>query len=487
MRIIDSFLKFIGVTKQMTLPTNDPIGYYEKELNKWLTSKQRLAMIEGDRYYEGDHDIKKYKRTAIGENGKLIELDNLPNSRIVNNLYGKIVDQKVNYILSKPLTFESDDKHYNELLLTVFNADFLRRLKNITIDSFNGGICWLYPYFDTDGSFKFQTFRSFEILPFWKDNEHSELESAIRIYTVKAWEGSSEKLIKKVEIFTNDGIQRFILNGSKLETDKSDPFGYYARLGDQGLGWERIPLIPFRSNGREIPLISKCKSLQDAYNIMLSNFSNIMQEDPRNTVLVIKNYDGEKIGDFRHNLAKFGVIKVRSFNGEDAGVNTLNIQVNKDNYESILQLLKKSIIECCMGYDAKDDRIGSNANQINIKSMYNDIDIDSDNLETEFKASFEHLLFFVNSYLATTNKGNYFNKSVKITFNRDTLVNESEVIDNLVKLGVQLPNKLLVGQVPFVDNVQDVIDMLEEEKSQNDIYANVFNEVNHDHSEDIER
>ena len=74
-------------------------------------------------------------------------------------------------------------------------------------------------------------------------------------------------------------------------------------------------------------------------------------------------------------------------------------------------------------------------------------------------------MFFVRSYLSTTGKGN-FTEDVKITFNRDIIVSETEIIDNLVKLGVQLPNELLVGQTPFVDNVKDVMDMLKKEREE---------------------
>ena len=42
-----------------------------------------------------------------------------------------------------------------------------------------------------------------------------------------------------------------------------------------------------------------------------------------------------------------------------------------------------------MGYDAKDDRIiVGNPNQMNIQSMYSDIDLDANGIETEFQAAF---------------------------------------------------------------------------------------------------
>ena len=86
-------------------------------------------------------------------------------------------------------------------------------------------------------------------------------------------------------------------------------------------------------------------------------------------------------------------------------------------------------------------------------------------MESEFQASFEQLLWFVKQYFKTTGKGDL--GEVTITFNRDIMVNETEVIDNLTKLGVQLPNEILVGQVPFVNDVAKVMEMLKKEREEN--------------------
>ena len=195
------------------------------------------------------------------------------------------------------------------------------------------------------------------------------------------------------------------------------------------LNWDRIPLIPFKYNKREIPLLNRVKSLQDGINTLLSDFENNMQEDARNTILVLKNYDGQNLGEFRRNLATYGAVKVR----EDGGVETLSVEVNSENYKSILELLKKALINNARGYDAKDDRMGNNPNQMNIQSMYSDIDLDANGMETEFQAAFEELLWFVNMDLANRGKGDFEGEEITITFNRDILINESESIDNCSK------------------------------------------------------
>ena len=67
----------------------------------YFASRKYREMKDGNDYYRGKHDILFRQRTAIGENGELTEIHNLPNNRIVDNQYKKLVKQKVNYIISK--------------------------------------------------------------------------------------------------------------------------------------------------------------------------------------------------------------------------------------------------------------------------------------------------------------------------------------------------------------------------------------------------
>ena len=88
-------------------------------------------------------------------------------------------------------------------------------------------------------------------------------------------------------------------------------------------------------------------------------------------------------------------------------MDTLQIEVNAENYKVLLSLLKDAIIENARGYDAKDDRMSGNPNQMNIQSMYSDIDLDANGIEMEFQASMEELLWFVNQHLANTGRGEF--------------------------------------------------------------------------------
>lgn len=457
------------------------IQFLELEIAKWKRSDKRKSQISGERYYRGLHDILERKRTIIGVDGLLQEVENLPNNRIVDNQYAKMVDQKKNYLLGQPLTFGTEDKNYEDALNEVFNMRFHRTLKNLGEDALNGGIGWLHPYYNEQGELKFKKFEPYEILPFWKDAEHTELDYAARVYEVQVYEGRQEKTVEKVEVYTKNGIDRYVLINGSLIPDVEEPSSNYLMIEDedgvlQGFNWEgKIPLIPFKYNNKEIPLITRVKSLQDGINTMLSDFENNMQEDARNTILVIENYDGTNLAEFRHNLATYGAVKVKSVDGAKGGVTTLTVTVDADNYKAIIEIFKKALIENARGYDAKDDRMNGEPNQMNIQSMYNDIDLDANEMETEFQASFEELLWFINAHLFNKGKGDFTGTDIEIIFNRDMMMNESEVIDNCSKSVGILSNETIISQHPWVDDVDREIQRVKDEKKEAiEEYSNAF-------------
>lgn len=449
----------------------------EREITKFKSSQKREWMIKGELYYEGQQDILTRERVIVGRDGRLEKTENLPNNRILDNQYAKLVDQKVNYQLGKPLTLETEDDTYLKLLQKIFNKRFHRTLRNMGLDALNGGIAWLYPYHNEQGELTFKRFPNSEILPFWKDAEHTVLDSAVRMYTESGYEGDREVLYEKVEVYTVNGVKCYVwFNGRLVEDIEKPPIAYLTTQDEEGneiqLNWERVPLIPFKFNSKEIPLLKRVKSLQDGINIMLSDFENNMQEDARNTILVLHNYDGQDLGQFRRNLAQYGVVKVRSVDGSKGGVDTLTVEVNSENYKAILGLFKKALIENGRGYDAKDERMANNPNQMNIQSMYSDIDLDANGIETEFQASFEDLLWFVNMHLANTNQGDYEDQEVNVIFNRDILINETESINNIVN-STMLSRETLVSQHPWTKDVQLELKRLkQEQKEQMDQYDN---------------
>ena len=404
--------------------------FLELEITAWLASPERKRQINGELYYDGKQAVLGRKRMALDDDGHVVELKHLPNNRMVNHQYAKMVDQKTNYSFGRP-------------------------------------------YYEA-GELAFKRFPADEVLPFWADADHTILDAAVHVYMVQEYDETEQtKEVVKVEVMHGGGVDCFIRkDDGTLIPDDYARSGPYITETDEDSGeaktynWERIPLVCFKSSHHELPLLSRVKCLQDAYNDVLSNFANQMEEDVHNTILVIRNYDGEDLGRFRHNLATYGAIKVRSYENTEGGVDTLTLEVNAENFKTLLALLKDAIIENACGYDAKDQRMSGNPNQMNIQSMYSDIDLDANGIETEFQAAFEELLWFVNKHLANTSKGSFEGTEVKIIFDRDVLINETEAINNCkASVGI-LSNETIVKMHPWVTDPEEELKRLKEEKEE---------------------
>ena len=433
----------------------------EKRIVDWLFSKDRLEQIAGDKYYQGIHDILFRKRTAIGNDGKLIEVDNLPNNKIVDNQYKKIVDQKTNYLVSKSITFLTEldvNKKLQDEINKYFNYDFDTLMKAICVDSLNCGIGWLYSYYDEKGKFKLKRFAPYEILPIWADEEKKELEFVIRFYDVKKYVNGEFKICHKVEIYKQDGIEYYNFINNQLIQDTTKESGAYFKINNKNYNWGKIPITYFKYNYFMLPLIRDLKTLQDVLNTALSDWRNDMQEDSRNSILVLKNYDGENLGEFRQNLATYGAVKIR----ED-GVKLLKVEINTGQYKEFIEFIKKEMISVAKAYDAIDLRSGNEPNELQIKSVLNDIDMDANSMDLEFKHSLKRILWFFKADLANRNIGNFFNDYTEIIFNKDKIINESQIINDIKNSVGIVSHKTLLKNHPYVYDVEQEEKQMQEE------------------------
>lgn len=439
----------------------DNLNYLEYLVMKHKSSQVRTEQVKGVDYYKGKHDILNKKRTVIGENGDLETVGNLPNNIRIDNQYALAVDKKVNYLLGRKATYTVDDESDSVIdeINNILNDSFNRRLKNILKDSLNCGIAYLYVYVSDAGELSFKRLPSYECYPVWIDDEHTEMDFLIRIYTKKEFINGGEVENEYVEVYSTTKLKRYKLKGKSLIQVSDEPY-----ISDQSgnvYNWGKTPVIAFKYNDEEISLLKRVKELQDGINEILSTFNDHMDENPRNSILVLHNYDGQKLDEFRHNLNTYGAVKVKN----DGGVSVLNVEVNSNNYLSILSIFKNALIENAKSYDAKDDRMSGNPNQMNIQSMYSDIDLDANGIETEFSASFEQLSNFIRMYLASARNVHLKETStVNIIFNKDVLINESQVISDIRNSSGIISSETMIENHPYIDDVAKELERIDAEK-----------------------
>ena len=450
------------------------VAFWEKEIDEWLKSPVLNDILTAEKYYNGDHDILHTVRTVIGKNGEKEKAENMPDNHIVDNQYGKCVDEKKNYIIAKPLTITTSDENYGKLIKkTYFNKGMHRKLNRVARECINAGAAYLYPYYDGNGNLCFKHFRSWEIIPQFIDEERTILQSFGRLYKVEGYEGKDRKVYHLFEVYGKDGVQRYVLDGGKLIKDVERGDSAYITLetgnldnpGQKTYNWGKVPLIVFKRNEKEQPLIKGLKSLQDAINRIESNFVNVMDEDIRNTILVVVNYDGENLADFRYNLSKYGAVKVSTIDGQAGDVKTLRIEVNPENYKAVLAILKEALVENAKAFNVKDNRLNSDANQMHIQTAYHDMDLDADDMEVEWQAALEDLMYFINFDIELKKSGKT-DSEITFTFNRNMMIDETSLIQNCVVSRDIISDETIRQKHPWCIDPQKEADLLKKQQAE---------------------
>lgn len=437
-------------------------------INDFNNSDKRKWMTTGQKYYEVENDILKRRITRTVK-GAEVEETYKANNKLAHSKYKNMVDEKVAYLLSRDYSLQCDDTSYVEKVKDVLGKHFQYQLSGLGYEASNKGISWLQAYIDEEGNFKTMIIPSEQCIPIWRDNSHTELESMIREYETVIWEYDKKKTITNVEVWNKDGVSYYRLDGKLLiadydrNNDNNGPVAHYKK-GDMWYAWGKVPFIAFKNNRIELPDIKFVKSLLDAYDLSRSEAANYVEE-VKNLIFILKGYGGEDISEFMRVLNEDRAIPIDD--PEDGGVDTLTPQMDITALREHYEQLKRDLIEDGQSINKDLDKFGSAPSGVALKFMYAGLDLKANALETEFKMSFENLLYFINVYLSENNLGSYKNIDLDILFNRDMEINESEVIENCNKSKGTISDDTIIANHPWVKDVEKEKEVLKEQTKAN--------------------
>lgn len=453
-------------------------------IQEWMASDKRKLMLAAQKYYENDNDITKRVRYYIDRNGVQKEATNLSNAKLPHPYFKKLVNQKVNYLLTQEFSVSCDDDTFLEALGKRLGKEFKRMLKNVGKDAIVNCIAWVQPYYDFTGTLKFKRIPSEEVKPFWADADHTILEGALRVYVIQVYgEGGTVTNVTKVEYHTAQGVWYYTQGPKGLipDKDKGDgPQGHFVltepvmaedgtqKLDEQGNAinaqvqavWDRVPFIAFKYNPDEISLLKWVKPLIDDYDTTSSDNSNNLQDVP-NAIKVVKNYDGSDKGEFVQNLATFRTV----FVGQDGDVTTVKTDLDTEAVEKHLTRLRKDIYEAGSGVDTQEADLG-NASGVALKFRYADLDMDCTDLAAEFAASLEQLVWFIKVDMLNKGEGDFMDTDFDIIFNTDMIANETETITQAKESVGIISDETILANHPWVTDVAEEQARLKKQKAE---------------------
>ena len=187
-----------------------------EEIREFKASEQFKLILEAERYYRNRSSVQ----------GKTVDVASRSNTKIERPILKRLVDQKANYLLSKSWTVDTENEAYGEALNDVFDQTFRRKIKSLGKGAVKSGIAWLQPYFDENSKLAFMRIPSSEVVPLWKDSEHTRLDAFIRFYDQTVYVGTRKHTITHAEFWWPGGVRYFKMDAfagsgaGELQVDK---------------------------------------------------------------------------------------------------------------------------------------------------------------------------------------------------------------------------------------------------------------------------
>jgi len=450
--------------------------FFTTLINEDKQSDYKKRMIEGIRYYDGDHDVLYDKKEFYIAEGNKVEDTITPNSHIENRWFTLVVDQVANYICAKPITFnpknEAEKVEYdklNEWLDVYFDKIILKWVK---------GACkkqveWLHFFFDEKGNFQYVITPAEEIIPIYDTVYESVLVALIRYYTIKVRKDNKDTTYTNLEYWTENGVEYWSNESGKYiqQDGKAHYTNQYKNanqvLKEENKGWGKIPFVPLYNDNEQTDL-QKIKNLIDAYDRIVSGWFNDL-EQVRETMLVIKDAGSlldsgaakngiTELGMVRNNMKLYGIIKVRG----TGDVKGLQLDIPVEAKKELLSILRKNIFQISQSVDIEELKAGDKTG-IAIKLSYEPLDEKANSKILEVKTALADAMYFFIEYLKIDGQiKNIKSENIEFVFNKTIVQNESELIDNINKSELSQETKLELN--PFITDVVKELERITNEK-----------------------
>lgn len=463
----------------------------QKVYSDFNDGEERKLMLEGIKYYDNESEIdKKVRYDHCGTDSSVN--DKLSNAKVHKNFMRKMTRQKVNTLLGKPYSIDTDNEAYKEILENeYFDKYMYRKVYNTCKEAIKEGINWLNAYYDENGVLQFRRVPGNQVKVFWVDREHTKIAQLIHYYDIEVYKGEEKKTTTYADYYSSNGVIHYVKEDSGFVRDKEKPReeGNFTlmipqtedivndkgeivettyKLDENGsiifepqaMVWDRIPWIPLKYNEEETSLLKYIRAYQDTYESLISTMVDIVQDIP-NAIKYFKGYGGADLAELTANIAQYRAVLIDG----DGDVGSLDTEFNGSTFGELLDRLRKDAYEDGAGVDMQNDKTGDKSG-VGLKFLYSDLDLDLEELEQEMDVFFEWLLWFIDYDINLKHHQDYSEEEVTFQFNKTTIIDEGELIDMINNSRDMIPDKILLPKHPFVEDVTAVEEAIEEQEAE---------------------
>ena len=414
-------------------------------------------MSEGLKYYDYKHDILKFRLFYYNEDGKLVEETNRSNIKIPHAFFTEQVDQKVQYLLSNPVEFETADTELKTYLEEYIDDDFQLMLQEMVEGASKKAYEFAYVYRATSGKLLFKVADSRKVVVIYDDM--NEVIAIIRYYDTDITKDNRKVTVTKAELWdtektwffvsSSDYNNRFILDESQEINPRFHQVVEDSDGNLLGKGFGYIPFLKLSNNKNEKTDLEPIKALIDDYDLMACALSNNLV-DFDHPIYAVKGYGKDNLDELVTNLRTKRTVGV----SQDGGIDVKTVDIPVTARKTKLETDKEAIYKFGMAFDSSQVGDG-NITTIVIKSRYSLLDLKCNKTEIRLRAFIKQLLDIIILDINERYHKSFKRQQVEVVITRSTLINQT---DNAETEKVEAETK---GQL--IQNLLDVAPYLDDE------------------------
>ena len=397
--------------------------------------------------------------------------------RLVNAYDSEIVENRVNYVMSNPVIFqytdenESDKEKYQDMINNWIKEDGfnlkLRCLTEIAGAAAQSGLL-MYNNLDSVGK---PMLKSKVVYPWEYVLEWTEDETKV-IGALKYWEQEELEKTEGEEITTTTGTK--VNTTTVYYGEFYDGKNIYYLKGGSKLGMKlvkeipdvvkRIPLLELKNNEQRKPSFYKAISLIDAYNGLVSDYTNEMA-GLRHAILALTGQTIKTENDDDDDEAASRRLKeIRMLFMEEGGkAEYITKEIKYEATEFILKQLEKNIERFTGNLNYSDPEVYGRATNLAISTRIKPLENQAKKLVMQLNETLADMFKILGDYWNMTSGNNFDWKKVQFIYTFDRPINDVEEADKLVKLSTLFSKETVLSLSSDIDDPKAELERIEQE------------------------
>ena len=408
----------------------------QKMINKFVVEVEpRLTKYKN--YYDGVQAIlnKRYSDSTK------------PCSKTVINYCKNIVDSYCGYIATPGHISYSSENDIEEIMNILRYNDYQAEDADYLLSALIYGVASELMYIDNAGQTRFRLINPTQCFGVYDDSLTGDLMYFVRMYKASDWDDSDTY---NVDVYGDYSIKHYTMTGRN---------GYLKPIGEEPHYFGQCPANIFCMPD-EKSIFDCIIGLQDASNEVLSSeiddFSAFCD-----AYLTLEGVDAE-----HDDIASMKENRVLLL-PPGAKATWLTKSTNDTQVENILKRIHDSIyrISSCVDFSS-ESFTGGVSSGVAIRFKLSGMEVRAGKIEAEMKKALQRRIEIICG-IATLKLGEEVFRDIKIDFKRNVPEDINSIIQLVNALKGSVSDKTLLGQIPFVDDVNAEIEALQEQKISN--------------------